>query len=114
MPNPNRKINKLVRDRIPDIIREGGETPVVKTIVDDHDFIQELKRKLLEEVSEFLDSDNSAEEIADMWEVLNALTYALGLNRQSIEDLRAHKQKERGGFRNRVFLERVDPGEDSK
>lgn len=109
-----RKINKLVRDLIPDIIRKNGETPVTKIIEDDHEFIQELKRKLLEEVSEFLDSDNSAEEIADVWEVLFALVYALGLNRQTVEDLRLQKQKEKGGFRNRTFLERVETGREQK
>lgn len=108
---PPRKINKLVRDRVPAIIRDSGERPITKTIEDDHEFLQELKRKLLEEVSEFLDSDNSAEEIADIWEVLNALTYALGLNRHSVEELRQAKQRERGGFRDRVFLERVEKHE---
>lgn len=105
---PPRKINKLVRDRIPEIIRENGEMPVARNLTDEHEFIQELKRKLLEEVSEFLDSDNSAEELADIMEVLNALLYALGLNRQTIEDLRLQKQKEKGGFRDRTFLERVE------
>ena len=66
--------NKLVRDRIPDIIRKNNETPVVRTM-DKEEYIRELDRKLDEEILEFR-ADRNLEELADILEVVYGLCKA--------------------------------------
>ena len=52
--------NKLVRDRIPEIILKDNELPTTR-ILDDEEYIKELNRKLQEEVNEYLENDNIEE-----------------------------------------------------
>ena len=66
-----RVYNKLVRDNIPDLIRENGETPVIRTL-DDGEYAACLAEKLREEVEEFL-ADSNLDELSDILEVLEAL-----------------------------------------
>jgi predicted house-cleaning noncanonical NTP pyrophosphatase (MazG superfamily) len=94
--------NKLVRDRIPEIIRANGETPVTR-ILGDKEYLSELIRKLDEEVSEFK-ADLSVEELADIQEVVLALADAIA-NRNELEKIRARKAKTRGALQDKVFLE---------
>lgn len=96
------KHNKLVRDRIPDIISEHGSIPVTRTL-DTEDYRQELKRKLREEVAEYEESDD-VKELADVLEVVYALAATNGVDRSQIEEIRRQKREERGGFDDRIFL----------
>jgi predicted house-cleaning noncanonical NTP pyrophosphatase (MazG superfamily) len=96
------KHNKLVRDRIPEIIAEHGERPVTRTL-DAENFRRELKKKLQEEVAEFCASE-SPEELADILEVVYALASASGISQGQLDELRERKLHERGGFWQRVFL----------
>lgn len=95
--------NKLVRDKIPEIIRADNATPVVR-VLDEQEYLTELVKKLKEETVEF-EADNSLEELADIQEVVNALTVAIGNTAIELEDLRAQKADERGGFEEKIFLE---------
>lgn len=99
--------NKLVRDRIPEIITEHGELPIT-TILGDLAYRQALLDKLVEEAIELRDSDGALEERADVEEVLLALDAVLGLSRKIVEDARVEKANERGGFDAKIFLERVE------
>ena len=90
-----RIVNKLVRDYIPDIIREKGQTPVIRTL-DDEEFIQCLEKKLREEVEEFLEEKN-----------LDELAHLQGWTDGEIRHTREEKAQTTGLFRERVFLERV-------
>lgn len=97
------KYNKLIRDRIPEIITSKGETPVTR-ILDDGEFKEMLKQKLSEEVREFLESEDDISELADVIEVIYALADVLGVSKDELERIRVEKQKERGGFKEKIFL----------
>lgn len=93
---------KLVRDKIPQIIRSKGLEPVICT-ASAEEYAARLQDKLREEVEEFLASDNDPEELADILEVLYALAEQAGTDRQQLEKLRAAKVEERGGFADRII-----------
>ena len=94
--------NKLVRDRIPELIRAQGETPRIR-ILEQEEYTAHLEAKLDEEVAEF-HRDRNLEELADILEVVYALAEGLGHNRQDLEAVYDRKHKARGGFRDRIFL----------
>lgn len=94
--------NKLVRDRIPEIICANGQTPVVRTL-NDEEYIENLHLKLNEEVAEF-HTDQNGEELADIMEVLFALAETMNLSREDLLALCDKKRAERGGFGKRQFL----------
>lgn len=91
---------KLVRDRIPQIIRDRGQTPMTR-VASDGEYRRLLEEKLQEEVAEFLGSGDP-EELADIVEVVLALAGDCGVDRQHLEKLRASKAAERGAFSARI------------
>jgi predicted house-cleaning noncanonical NTP pyrophosphatase (MazG superfamily) len=93
---------KLVRDKIPQIIRSKGQEPVIHT-ADIEEYSIRLRDKLREEVEEYLASDNDREELADILEVLYALARQTGTDQEQLEKLRAAKAEERGGFADRII-----------
>lgn len=97
--------NKLVRDKIPEIITSSGKQAVTR-VLSDEEYLTELDRKLNEECTEY-QSDKSIEEMADMLEVLYAIAEARGYSIEELEQVRAEKAEKRGGFSERVFLENV-------
>ena len=94
--------NKLVRDKIPEIIRAQGETPHVR-ILEGEEYLLRLEGKLDEEVTEF-HQDKNVEELADILEVVYALAEAIGCSKEELLAVYEKKHKARGGFRDRVFL----------
>lgn len=93
---------KLVRDKIPQIIRSEGLEPVTwKATAEEYG--ARLRDKLQEEVAEFLASDNDPAELADILEVLYALADHVGIDREELEKLRAVKAEKRGGFAARII-----------
>ena len=92
----NEKYNKLIRDKIPEIIKERGAKFSVHH-ADDKEYLQKLKEKLEEEVQEFLESEET-EELADILEVIYALAKTKGVDKDGLEKIRMQKEKERGGF----------------
>lgn len=94
--------NKLVRDKIPAIINAQGKKANIR-ILDDKEYLRALEAKLDEEVSEF-HKDQNLEELADILEVLYALTEKLGHSKDELLKACEKKHQERGGFRNRLFL----------
>jgi len=99
-------IYKLVRDKIPEIIRKNGQQAELR-VLDDDEFTKELEKKLQEEVAEYL-QDKNADELADILEVVYALGERLGCTPGSLEELRKQKALKRGGFKKKLFLVRVD------
>ncbi len=94
--------NKLVRDRIPEIIEAQGEKPTIRTL-EQEEYLHHLEAKLDEEVGEY-HRDKTAEELADILEVVFALAEATGCSKQDLLSLYQKKHDARGGFRDRVFL----------
>ncbi len=94
--------SKLVRDKIPQIIRSKGQEPVIYK-ADTDEYSIRLRDKLREEVEEYLASDNDREELADILEVLYALARQAGTDQEQLEKLRAAKAEKRGGFADRII-----------
>jgi len=101
-----REYDKLVRDRIPDVVEADGERPVTH-VADDDEYERRLREKLTEEVREYRE-DGDPEELADVLEVLHALRELAGLTESELATLRAEKANERGRFEDRIVLERVE------
>jgi predicted house-cleaning noncanonical NTP pyrophosphatase (MazG superfamily) len=99
-------MQKLVRDKIPEIIERAGRNCHVR-VLDDAEYFLELKRKLLEEVNEFL-AETNLEELADIVEVIYSLAKAIGHDANQLEALRCKKNSERGAFEQKLFLESTD------
>ena len=97
---------KLIRDRIPEIIRAEGR-PCPTRILTEPEYRAALLHKLVEEATEARDAPPAelVNELADVLEVLDALTAAFGLTRAGIEAVQAQKREARGGFAERVWWE---------
>lgn len=96
--------NKLVRDKIEDIMIEKGAKPVTR-ILSNEEYLKELDKKLLEEVNEYLES-KEVEELADIEEVIIAILEAKNISRENLEEIRQTKVKKRGAFKRKLFLEK--------
>ena len=94
-------MGKLVRDKIPDIIRAAGKEPIIR-ILPQEGYLQELDRKLDEEVAEY-QADKSIEEMADIVEVLFAICEARGYSIEELMQVREMKKEKRGGFKDRIY-----------
>lgn len=104
-----KKYNKLVRDRIPEVIEQDGHKAKFKTL-SEKSFLTALDKKLMEEVKEY-QADKSIEEMADVLEVLYAICNARGYTIDELEAKRQEKHIDRGGFEKRLFLEYVEDDE---
>ena len=101
--------DKLVRDRIPEIIKASGKECVTHTL-GESEYLDALKKKLLEESEEVEATKNDTdlkEEMADVVEVLAALSVNIGTNLGEIIKIASNKRSRRGGFDKRIFLEKV-------
>jgi predicted house-cleaning noncanonical NTP pyrophosphatase (MazG superfamily) len=101
--------NKLVRDRIPEIIRSQGHQPVTY-VLNDEQYQDALLAKLPEEAQEAkaAPADDLLAELADVLEVLRALVAARGRSWEELLSVAAGKRAERGAFSDRIFLEYVE------
>lgn len=97
--------NKLVRDKIPEVIRATGKECEV-SVVSGKEKTKLLENKLMEEVNEFLEAKN-LEELADVMEVLFGLAEDLGFGEEDLVKARGEKRKERGGFKEGIVLKKV-------
>ena len=96
---------KLVRDRILEIIEESGKACVTR-VLSDVEYLAALDVKLQEELNEY-QADKSLEELADLLEVMMAAAEARGHAFAEVEAIRRKKAEKRGGFRERIWLESV-------
>ncbi|MDR7236520.1 nucleoside triphosphate pyrophosphohydrolase [Neobacillus drentensis] len=102
--------NKLVRDRIPEIIENTGKRFSTRTLTNE-EYIQELKNKSREELEEYLNAGNdkdAIEELADLLEIIHALAECHGASFKEVEEVRQKKAEKRGGFKEKIFLVEVE------
>jgi predicted house-cleaning noncanonical NTP pyrophosphatase (MazG superfamily) len=97
------KYNKLVRDKIPEYIKSRGGKPVTH-IAGNEEYWRKLREKLQEEVSEFLEAE-SPQEMADIYEVLDAMCDWKQFDKNQVQEIKNTKFEERGGFQNRIVLD---------
>lgn len=102
--------NKLVRDNMQKIILEAGRKPITK-ILNQEDYITELRKKSNEELQEYLmaeTKEEALEELADLLEVMHALAKTHDSSIEEVEKIRVEKAAKRGGFSDKVFLIEVE------
>ena len=99
------KYNKLIRDRIPEIIEASGKWCVCSTLSDE-EYLAKLDEKLNEELAEYQES-KSMEELADLLEVIRAVAVARGSSMEEVEAIRREKATKRGGFEKKLLLTEV-------
>ena len=97
--------NKLVRDKVPEIIEASGKICETE-ILSDEEYLQMLDKKLDEELAEYHQEQN-IEELADLLEVLYATAKARGYSIEELEQVRVEKQKARGGFDKKILLSSI-------
>lgn len=98
--------NKLVRDRIPEIVRKDGEIPFVRKL-SQKKFKVEVLKKVIEEAKELSEVKNREEllkECADLQEILETLIDAHKIDRKELNKLKNKRKKDRGGFAKKIFL----------
>lgn len=98
--------NKLVRDRIPEIIAAKGGSSTI-SVLDEEAFKEALRVKLTEELEEYFaaeDDESALLELADVIEVIRALSKVHGSTHEGLENKRVDKLNKNGGFEDRVFL----------
>jgi predicted house-cleaning noncanonical NTP pyrophosphatase (MazG superfamily) len=104
--------NKLVRDKIPQIIEATGKK-YTSEILNDTDYINYLKQKSYEELDEYCatqSNEEAVEELADLLEVIHALANYHGFSMEEVEKVRKEKEEKRGGFQEKIFLIEVEDG----
>lgn len=101
--------NKLIRDRISEIIKHNGKTPITR-ILNEKEYIEEIGKKIGEELTEYLEAEakeHKVEELADLLELINTLAQHEGVTLEDVEKVRKQKAGKRGGFQERIFLVEV-------
>lgn len=106
------KCNKLVRDNVPQIIEKAGKVCVVETL-DGKEYMDNLMKKLQEEVAEFLyecnkeNDEEAIKELADITEVIYAIVEEIGMDIKAFERIRKAKKLKSGGFEKKILLKEV-------
>ena len=97
--------NKLIRDRIPEIIEVSGKSCVIE-VLSDEEYLKMIDAKLDEELAEY-HKDENLEELADLLEVIYAAAKARGYTLEELEKVRAEKAEKRGAFEKKLLLKEV-------
>ncbi len=100
-----RHYNKLVRDYIPEIIKNSGNECETK-ILSDEDYQKALRQKLIEEATEAATAtqEELVKELADLYEVIDTLIASNGLDEKTIRSQQHQRREERGGFEDKIQL----------
>jgi len=110
------KFDKLVRDKIVDGIKEAGNIPHYKKL-SNKAFVEELKKKILEEALEIPKTKDKAElveELADLKEIIDSLLKSLAVSKKEIQIIQKEKNKKRGAFKKQLYIDFVEVADDSE
>ncbi|MBT4165651.1 nucleoside triphosphate pyrophosphohydrolase [archaeon] len=100
------KYNKLIRDKIPEIIKQDNKIPIIH-IAENQEYWTKLKEKLIEETNEFI-NEPTQEELADILEVIDAICDFKHFNKQNLIHTKHQKAIKRGKFQKRIILDEVE------
>jgi predicted house-cleaning noncanonical NTP pyrophosphatase (MazG superfamily) len=111
------KVDKLIRDKLPNIMRESG-IQLFERVMEKEEYVKRLKDKLLEEAREIISATAEKEireELADLLEVMLAITQVYGIEFIDIQKTADQKRAEKGGFNSRIYsafveIEAKNPG----
>lgn len=97
--------NKLIRDRIPEIIQSAGKQCATEVLCEE-DYQQALRQKLIEEAHEAATAigDDLIQELADLYEVIDGLMLVYHVDREAVVKIQEERRAERGGFNKRLRL----------
>ena len=101
---------KLVRDKIPEIIKEQGKNPQTRRLKGD-EYLDALKEKIVEEGREVRLAESIPEimeELADIQEVTDTLLRLIGRTREELGAVQDEKRNRNGGFENRIIIDRLE------
>ena len=101
-----RSYNKLVRDKVPTAIVQGGDEAITSVLEDKEEILFALDEKLDEEVCYYQVTKEMAE-LADVLEVIHAIAEANGITFEELDQIRLHKRETRGGFTKMILLEEI-------
>ena len=101
-----KEYNKLVRDRIPEIIAANGKPAQIR-VLSEEEYVSALEKKLIEEVGEYLEGKELSE-LADVLEVVQALAENAGVSFDELLAMKEEKQRTNGAFHKRLFLECIE------
>lgn len=101
--------NKLIRDKIPEIMEMNGKTFELRTL-SDREYCEMLNKKLHEELQEFEEASDTEQiaELADIVEVIYAIVGSKNVSLDEFDQVRLAKKEDRGGFAQKLFLISVD------
>lgn len=109
LTSQEKHFDKLVRDKIPELILEKGKTPETE-ILNDEDYLKYLNKKLIEEAEELAKAekiDSKKEKLADVLEVIYELAFSMDVSLDEIEKIRTKKREIYGGFNSKMLLKKV-------
>ena len=98
-----KKYNKLIRDKIPEIIKGVGERPYLR-ILNEKEYLREIKKKILEEARELIKATKKKDvvnEVVDIQELIDNLIAKLSLTKSQLQKQQKIKNKRRGSFKKR-------------
>jgi predicted house-cleaning noncanonical NTP pyrophosphatase (MazG superfamily) len=104
------KFDKLIRDRLPEILRQSG-VKVMQRIMTHEEYIASLKDKLLEEAEEVCEAtskDELLEELGDVFEVIITIAHNEGFKLEDIINIAEKKRNQRGGFMEKAYVDSVE------
>ncbi|MFF2754759.1 phosphoribosyl-ATP pyrophosphohydrolase [Psychrobacillus sp. NPDC058041] len=102
--------NKLVRDRIPQVIEKSGSNFTTRTL-EPSELLIEIKNKLFEEVAEFAETNTQKDALEELADILELIYAALPIHESTFEELeniRIVKKEKRGGFEEGIFLIEIE------
>ncbi len=101
--------NKLVRDKIPQIIKDSGRTCDFK-VLDNLEMKEALKEKLIEKAQVFSDKP-SEDELSDIYELLDTIVESYDFEPLHIDYLKLRNKENKGSYSSRTYLISVDDGQ---